>query len=129
MPARELLHMRQKLKILLLIAAAGFFNQCEKYSSVKITDENFLQALIERGVDKDEDGTISFQEAADVKTLDIYYSDIFDLTGIEWFINLETLRCGDNDFTELDVSQNTALKYLDIEHNKVMFRIISIWKP
>ena len=114
-----ILKVRQKLKILFLIAIAGFFSRCEKYSSVKIIDENFLQALIERGVDKDGDGTISFREAADIKELNIYYCDIFDLTGLEWFINLETLRCGDNDFTEIDVSQNKALKYLDIEHNKV----------
>jgi hypothetical protein len=62
--------MRQKLRILLFIAAAGLFSQCEKYSSVKIIDENFLEALIEKGVDTDGDGTISFREAADVKTLD-----------------------------------------------------------
>lgn len=119
MPARELLNMRQKLKILLFIVAAGSFSQCEKYSSVKIIDENFLEALTELGVDTDGDGTISFREAAEVKTLDIYYCDIFDLTGIEWFINLETLRCGNNDYTDLDVSQNTTLKYLDIGHNKL----------
>src|SRR4030043_1492925 len=119
MPARELLNMRQKVKILIFIAAAGFLSQCEKYSTVKIIDENFLEALIEKGTDTDGDGTISFREAADVKTLDIYYCDIFDLTGIEWFVNLETLRCGDNDFTELDISQNTALKFLSMGHNKV----------
>jgi len=111
--------MRQKIKIILFFAAAGFFSQCEEYSSVKIIDRNFLEALKELGVDTDSDGTISFREAADVKTLDIYYSDIFDLAGIEWFVNLETLRCGNNDFTDLDVSQNTTLKYLDIGHNKV----------
>ena len=71
--------MRQKLKILFLIAIAGFFSRCEKYSSVKIIDENFLEALIERGVDTDGDGTISFSEAGDVKTLDIYYCDIFHI--------------------------------------------------
>jgi Leucine-rich repeat (LRR) protein len=111
--------MKQKIKILLFIMAAGFFSQCEKYSSVKIIDENFLEALIEQGVDTDGDGTISFKEAANAKTLNIYYYDIFDLTGIESFVNLETLRCGENEFTELDVSQNTALKYLDISHNKL----------
>ena len=111
--------MKQKIKILLFVTATGFFSQCEKYSSVRIIDENFLEALVEQGVDSDRDGTISFQEAANTKTLNIYNYDIFDLTGIESFVNLETLRCGGNDFTGLDVSQNTALKYLDVSHNKL----------
>ncbi|HAX94650.1 MAG TPA: hypothetical protein DCY25_12075, partial [Bacteroidales bacterium] len=111
--------MNLKIKILLIVVVPLLFTRCEKYSTVKIADENFLQALIDRGVDADGDGSISFSEAADVKELNIYYCDIFDLSGLEWFVNLETLRCGDNEFTEIDVSGNTSLKYLDIEHNKV----------
>ena len=74
--------MRKKFKLAIIIAAIGFFSQCEKYSSVKIIDENFLEALIEKGVDTDGDGTISFQEAADVTTLDIYYSNILICPGL-----------------------------------------------
>jgi Leucine-rich repeat (LRR) protein len=44
---------------------------------------------------------ISFQEAEDVKSLDLNKCDIFDMTGIGSFVNLETLSCGDNEFTSL----------------------------
>ena len=109
----------------MIVVVPLLFTGCEKYSTVEIADGNFLQALTDRGVDTDGDGTISFSEAADVKELNVYYCDIFDLSGLESFVNLETLRCGDNEFTEIDVSQNKALKYLDIAHNKVLHLDVS----
>ena len=51
-------------KILLLIfALIALFIQCEKEEpSIKITDDNFLNALNELGIDTDGDGQISTPE-------------------------------------------------------------------
>ncbi len=73
------------------------FSQCEKDPEpVDIPDQAFLDALIKVGVDTNRDGIISFEEAEAIDTLLVYGEDITDLTGIEAFINLIVLGCGDN---------------------------------
>ena len=52
-----------------------------------------------------------------VTNLVIDYESISDLTGIEDFIALTTLRCAENQLTSLDVSQNTALTILWCDNN------------
>jgi len=107
---------------------------------VNITDSNFLSALIEQGVDTDEDGLISQNEAKAIDTLDVSSQNISDLTGIEAFVNLtelqcnnnklssldlsinvmlENLRCYSNELTALDVSKNPELTYLDCGLNQI----------
>ena len=58
--------------------------------NMNIPDTNFLNALIEAGVDTDENGEISQDEAEAVSSLDVSYKDIIDMTGIEAFVNLDT---------------------------------------
>ena len=87
--------------------------------NVDIPDPNFLTALIEAGVDLDEDGEISQSEAEAVTNLVIIGMEISDLTGIEAFTNLEYLDCGFNQLTSLNVSQNTALARLDCYDNQL----------
>lgn len=55
------------------------------------------------------DGEISYSEAEPVSYLYVDQSNIFDLTGIEAFINLTFLNCGSNQLTSLDMSNNAAL--------------------
>ena len=89
-------------------------SQCEKDEpQVTITDENFLNTLIELGIDKNGDGKISSAEAKAVTSLDVSGESISDLTGIELFVNLVTLICSANQLTSLDVSNNTVLEILD----------------
>ena len=45
--------------------------------------------------------------------------ELTDLSGIEWFTGLEVLDCSDNQLTELDLSQNTALVQLYGEGNQL----------
>lgn len=42
-----------------------------------------------------------------------------DLTGIEYFYNLENLHCRNNNLTSLNLCQNTNLKYLDCRRNNL----------
>src|SRR5512135_1152119 len=80
--------------------------QCKKDKpdpQVTINDNNFLKALIASGVDTDSDGKISTSEAGMVTSLDVGMDSISDMTGIEKFINLETLVCSRNQLTSLDI--------------------------
>ena len=78
-------------------------------------DETFRE-YIGNTFDKDDDGILDTGEREAVT--EIYVSKgyngkkIKDLTGIQWFTNLKTLWCHDNQLTNLDVTQNTELQDL-----------------
>ena len=99
-----------------------FLYQCEKDESapiVKIPDNNFLNALIELGIDTNRDGQISQAEAEVVISLVVSNKSISDMTGIEQFINLETLYCINNQLTTIDVSNNNKLRNLSCQVNQL----------
>jgi len=91
--------------------------------TVAIPDTAFLYALIEEGVDTNGDSLISYTEAEAITELDIEgytgggCGDIADLTGIEAFVNLDTLVLVRSSLSKLDLSNNTALKYLSVGEN------------
>ncbi len=87
--------------------------------AVNIVDANLKVALIDQGVDTDADGVISQSEAEAVTTLDVSGLEISDMTGIEAFIYLETLDCGNNQITSLDVSSNLVLATLWCNSNQL----------
>ena len=89
------------------ILAVFLLVQCEKEEpQVIFKDNNFLNALIELGVDKDANGIISPEEAEAIDLLNLSESEISDLTGIEFFINLNLLDCYGNHLPTLDISSN-----------------------
>ena len=74
---------------------------------------SLLVALIQEGVDTNGDSHISIEEAEALTFLSVAGYDITDMSGIETFYKLDTLYCGDNHFTSLDVSSLSTLMYLD----------------
>lgn len=111
----------------------------EKY--VVFADQYFEQYCLGE-FDKDKDGKISYEEAADVKAIhyrgDASYNGkywtvlsdgkiISSLEGIEHFVNLETLVCSpfhsNGGLTSLDLSKNTKLKALDVSGNANLLSI------
>ena len=82
-----------------------------------IPDANFEQALINLGYDNVIDGGVLTANISGLISLDVNTQSISDLTGIEDFTALEVLNCYDNQLTSLDVSQNTALTYLNCSEN------------
>ena len=117
--------MKTFVKVLLFMLTATLFIQCEKeeqrpHANFEITDENFLIALFEKGVDYNGDDLISTSEAEAVKVLDVSFREISDLKGIEFFVNLDTLLCNGNGLRKLDISKNTGLKYLNCRINKLI---------
>ena len=85
-------------------------------------DPNF-RAYVKEKLDTDNNNFLSESEREAVTK--IYVQEgykgkkIKDLTGIQYFSKLEQLYCYDNRLTELDVSENTALKILDCANNKL----------
>ena len=78
-----------------------------------VPDDNFETFLESNGMG---DGLINDSVLttiiSSVSTLDVSSFSIQDMTGIQDFINLQVLKCGDNQITVLDLDSNTALTEL-----------------
>src|SRR5690606_716740 len=110
-------HKTMKTTFLLLFV---FFFCSATAQIVNIPDPIFKQRIIDNGVDTNFDGEIQYSEAEAVTgALDVngQFDDIFDLTGIEAFVNITELYCQLNALTTLDLSQNTVLVHLECWEN------------
>ncbi len=67
------------------------------------------------------DNIISKDEIEAITLLNLNDANISDLSGIEDFINLETLWCYKNNLSILDISQNLKLKLLDCRWNNIHY--------
>lgn len=97
------------------------FTRCEKEPEPKLSipDNNFLNALIEQGVDTDGDGKISQDEAEAIIKLTFWGAEyIADMTGIQSFINLDTLVVIGTKINSLDLSDMIALRSLKLGWNQ-----------
>lgn len=89
----------------------------KSYTPISIPDNAFLNALIAEGIDTDNNKIISTIEAESAIILNISSYGISDLTGIEAFVNLDTLICNNNELLSLNTSGITSLKYLECRNN------------
>ena len=105
--------------VLIIALGSGVQNTYSQDSIVSIPDTAFLYTLIDKGVDTNGDSLISYTEAAATISLDVSPGKIGDMTGIEAFVNLDTLYCDGIGLTSLDVSKNTALTFLDCKYNRL----------
>ena len=105
--------MKKLLLILLCVPLIGFGQ------ITLIPDANFEQRLISFGYDNILDGTVLTAAIDTVTHLEVSYYGISDLTGIEDFTDLTELFCTNNNLTSLDVSQNTALIFLNLTDNQL----------
>jgi len=88
-----------------------------------IPDDNFEQALIDLGIDKDGvvNDSVATSDISGVLNLEITSKAISDLTGIEDFASLIFLDCRDNEIDSLNIDQNKELKKLDCIFNNMSF--------
>lgn len=101
-------------------AATGYSVNCDLYGqTVYVPDDNFEGYLIESGYDDAMDDYVNASTISVVTKLFMDSKLIKDLTGIEGFISLETLKCNNNLLQTLDISQNTALKTLECYTNHI----------
>jgi Leucine-rich repeat (LRR) protein len=89
--------------------------------NVSIPDANFKAYLVGNSlINTNGDTEIQVSEATAFNgSIICNYMSISDLTGIEDFTALTTLRCDNNQLTSLDVSGNTALTYLHCHINQL----------
>lgn len=109
---------------LVFLMASFFLYNCENEKpipipKINIPDIRFLNTLIEKGIDTNGDGIINPDEAEKVTSLDVSNRYISNMTGIEAFANLDSLHCGGNVLSSLDLSNNIALKELDCGYNNL----------
>jgi hypothetical protein len=107
--------MKTKLLFLLFLASLSSFAQY-----TLIPDVNFEQKLIDLGFDTDGiNGKVLTSNVNTLTSLYVDKSSIQDLTGIQDFVDLETLICNGNSLTALDLSSNAKLTYLNASSNKL----------
>lgn len=86
-----------------------YATDCNNFPRTHIPDFAFEQKLISLKLDNTVDQYVNTESISQVTFLSIDFSNISDLTGIEDFTALTTLRCTDNNLTSLDLSNNTNL--------------------
>jgi len=97
---------------------------------IDIPDANFKNALVntncchtgETGtvltdLDFNNDGEVQVSEALQIVVMRVDNESITSLDGIEYFTNLESLYCNDNELTSLDTSTLTNLTRLRCDNN------------
>ena len=93
-----------------------------KAQYINIPDANFKRALVENiSININGDKEISKSEAASITFyLDVRDRQIKDLTGIEYFTNIERLYCSYNDIRILNLRKNKKLVQLDCSNNQLV---------
>ena len=97
-------------------------NHNEQKSFVEIPDPNFKAYLLEN-FDANKDGEISLLEAKEVKGMNCSNKNMQDITGIEKFVNLESLNCSNNQLTMLDIRENKKINWLVCNNNKDLLTV------
>lgn len=93
---------------------------------VYIPDTAFLDTLIYLGYDLNADNKISYSEAEALTSLDISNRNITDATGIEAFVNLQSLNISGNPITNLNIRSLDKLLTLNASNcnlNSINFAI------
>ena len=115
---------------ILTLSGASVFTACTSYddnpvlpAGIAIDETNFPDPafrnyLIET-YDFAKDGILTDEEIKNTKRLFLDIDSIKSLKGIEYFTDLKKLFCFFNEITELDMSRNTKLTYLDCSNCKI----------
>ncbi|MFC7773065.1 DUF7619 domain-containing protein [Flavobacterium sp. GCM10027622] len=107
-------------KIYFLLLAFGLFTTVNA-QIINFPDANFKAKLLQHNVDTNADGEIDQTEAATYTLrLNLSNSNIHDLSGIEYFVNINELYCSNNQLTTLTIgnSQN-RLRRLKCDFNQL----------
>tara|TARA_Y100000589_G_scaffold96468_1_gene91042 strand:+ start:4120 stop:5133 length:1014 start_codon:yes stop_codon:yes gene_type:complete len=108
--------MKKLLLILLFLPFIGFGQ------NVNIPDPNFKAYLVgNTAINTNGDSEIQLSEATSYNgSINIFNSQLYDLTGIEAFISLDYLMVDNAQVSSIDLSQNTLLTYLKVVGNPII---------
>ena len=105
----------------LMALCSGLFLSCDK--NVAVNQKNFPDDAFREAVctylDVSEGAKVPKEKFAGMKTLNLSSLGIKDLKGIEYFTGLNVLYCGDNLLTSVDLSQNKALRTVELVGNEL----------
>lgn len=91
-------------------------NQCY----VNIPDPNFKTYLLgNTSINLNGDNEIECAEASQANAISCIGQNISDLTGVEAFTGLITLRFGQNQITSVDLSSNVNLTWIECDNNQL----------
>lgn len=104
------------------LAVRGSHNGCRQADTppVPLTEEAFPDPAFLQWVekkDRDGDGFLSQEELDAVTSMDLRKQGIQQLDGLEYFRNLESLNCSENDLTALVLEDLPALTSLTCNEN------------
>uniref|UniRef100_UPI00404A923C DUF7619 domain-containing protein n=3 Tax=Flavobacterium sp. TaxID=239 RepID=UPI00404A923C len=87
---------------------------------INFPDANFKIKLISLGLDTNSDGEIQYTEAANLMpVLDVSGSFISNLEGFQFFPNVTSLYCNNNQLTALNLNSNTNLTFVNCNNNQI----------
>ena len=107
------------MRTLVFIISLCLGSQISFSQDVNIPDPNFLNAVIQLGLDFNGDGKIQLDEAEQLTDLNIANRDINDLTGINAFVNLNSINVEANKISDLSYLNLPALKSLNCSANNL----------
>jgi hypothetical protein len=107
------------MKQLLIILFMPLISMAQQQTYVP--DDNFEAALEYMGIGNGipNDDYVHTYNISDIQSLNITNQGISDLTGIEDFLSLVSLHVQLNQLSSIDLSNNTALKFLYISDNQL----------
>ena len=118
--------MTMKRLIVFSMLSLAVFASCSKDNSLKIVEDVCVQmkddafaSYCRSEFDTDKDGKVSMKEASLAEIIDIKEKGISSLKGLNYFFNLKTLDCSQNDLSTLDISGNPSLNRLYCSKNKL----------
>lgn len=115
-----------KRLIVFSMLSLAVFASCSKDNSLKIVEDvcdrmkdDAFASYCRSEFDTDKDGKVSMKEASLAEVIDIKEKGISSLKGLNYFINLKTLDCSQNDLSTLDISGNPSLNRLYCSKNRL----------
>ncbi|MBQ9936554.1 MAG: Ig-like domain-containing protein [Lachnospiraceae bacterium] len=83
--------------------------------------DRIFRLVLQEEFDKDKDNILSVAEINAIVSVDVHGTNVTDVTGIEYFVNLEELNCSDpiKYSMKMDVSKNPKLKVLKCGHKNL----------
>lgn len=107
---------------LALLLTMTMLCSCGK-AGVKIDEKHFpdnsFRGYVLKEFDINGDRYLDEEEISVITKIGCWGEYIKTLKGIEYFTSLEELYCGNNEFTELDVSKCTQLRVLHCDYNQL----------
>ena len=113
----------KKIYLILVVSLLCFVGEAQ---IINIPDANFKLALLnyQPVIDTNNDGEIQVSEAQAVTSLQFNGTQIENLSGIQYFTNLQNLICNGNQITTIDLTGLNNLENLETSYNSVLSNLI-----